>query len=120
MPERDDLGLQPVDLGISGVGQVAGCAHGLQLCLELLAKVGVGTAPVEGGAINGGRGGQGLDVAFPTGWDVTAQEPVDGVPDPGFVVLALLSAESHVYSPVVIGLAASISASTRAARSYSA
>ena len=63
--------------------------------LEFLAQVGVGPGAVEGGPVDGGLAGEGLDVALAAGRDVAAQEPVDGGPDPVLVLLALVGADAH-------------------------
>src|ERR1017187_1814211 len=119
--ESGDLGFQPADLGVTRVGRVAGLADSCQPGFELLAQMGVGAGAVEGGAVHSRFVSEGFDVAFPAGRDLPAKEPVDGGPDPGLVLVALLCAESHVFSPVaVVWAAASISERTRAARSYSA
>jgi hypothetical protein len=61
--ERGDLALEPGDLRVPRVGDLAGLLEGLESLLELLPEVGVGPGAVEGGAVDAGLAGQGLDVA---------------------------------------------------------
>ena len=70
--QRGDLGFQPVDLGFPQVGGAAGLADGGEPGLEFLAQAGVGTGAVEGGAVDAGFAGEGLDIAFAAGRDVAA------------------------------------------------
>jgi hypothetical protein len=72
LSEGGDLGLQPVDLGVSGIGSLAGLADGGEPILELFAQVSVGPVAVEGGAVDSGFAGEGLDVAFAAGRDLAA------------------------------------------------
>src|SRR6266702_2080760 len=113
-----DLVFEAGDLGVAGVGLFAGIAEFFEPLFELGAEVGVGAAAVEGGAVDAGRDGEGLDVAFPAGRDAAVQEPGHGCPDLRLVAGELLPAESHPGSPAAA--ASSIRARTRAARSYSA
>ena len=87
-PECGDLGFEPVDLGVAGVGGGSGLEDGGEPGLELFAEVGVGACAVEGGAVDAGFAGEGLDVAFAAGWQVAVQEPVHGGADFGLVVVA--------------------------------
>ncbi len=117
LPERGILVLEAGDLGVAAVGDIACLLAGLEPGLELLAEVGVGPGAVEGGAVDGCLAGEGLNVALAAGRDVAAEEPVDGGPDPGLVVLALLGADAHYCWAPFWPTAVSISVRTRLARS---
>ena len=114
-PELGDLVLEPFGLGVAGIGLLAGLLDVLELLLELLAQAGVRAAAVEGGAVDAGLAGEGLDVALPAGRDVAAQEAAHGRPDPRLVVQELLAGEPHRGLPAAA--ASSIRSRTRAARS---
>ena len=117
LPERGDLVLEAGDLGVAAVGDVAGLLTGLKPGLEFLAEAGVGPGAVKGGPVDGGLAGEGLDVALAAGRDVAGEEPVDGGPDPGLVLLALLGADAHYCWAPFWPAAVSISVRTRLARS---
>ena len=87
---------QPGDLGVPRIGVFAGLADGGEPAFEFVAQAGVGAGAVERGAVDPGFAGEGLDVAFPAGRDVAVQEPVDGSPDPGLVLAALLGRLSRM------------------------
>src|SRR5215472_16097846 len=110
-----DLFLETGDLGGAGVGSFAGIEEFTEPLLELGAQVGVGAASVKSGAIDVGRRSESLDVTFPAGREVAAEQPGYGGPDLGLVVGELLPAEPHAGSPA----ASSIRSRTRTARSYS-
>ena len=112
-----DLVLEAGDLGVAAVGDVAGLLAGLEPGLEFLAEVGVGPGAVEGGPVDGCLAGEGLDVALAAGRDVAGEEPVDGGPDPGLVLLALVGADAHYCWAPFWPAAVSISVRTRLARS---
>src|ERR1700730_5844030 len=90
-----DLVLETGDLSVAGIGALADIAELLKLLLELSAQVRVRTGAVESGAVDAGRGGEGLDVAFPSGRDVAVEQPGYGRPDLRLVVGELLPAESY-------------------------
>ena len=90
LPERGVLVLEPGDLGVAAVGDVACLPAGLESGLGFLAEAGAGAGAVEGGPA-GGLAGEGLDVALAAGRDVAAEEPVDGGPDTDLVLLSLLA-----------------------------
>ncbi|MYR83348.1 hypothetical protein K7395_00105 [Streptomyces filamentosus] len=64
--------LEPGDLGLARVGDLAGILHRLESSFELDAEVSVGAGAVERGAVDGGLAGEGLDVTFSAGRDLAA------------------------------------------------
>src|SRR6202040_3108336 len=62
----------------------------------------VGASAVEGGAVEAGLAGQGLDVAAAADGDVAAEEPVHGGADTAFFLGSLVGADAHV-SPDCLG-----------------
>jgi hypothetical protein len=64
-----------------GSGGVAGLAEGGEFGFRTLRAGGVGPVAVEGGAVDSGFAGEGIDVAFASGWEVAAEDPVHGGPD---------------------------------------
>ena len=80
------VGFESQDLRVAGVRDIAGLLHRAQALLKFYPKVGVGSSAVEGGAIDTGFYGKGLDIAAPAGWDLAAQESVDGGADPILVL----------------------------------
>jgi hypothetical protein len=81
--------------------------HRAQALLKFYPKVGVGSSAVEGGAIDTGFGGKGLDIAAAAGWDLAAQKSVDGGADPILVLETLGGSDSHVSASLsVLGVVA--------------
>src|SRR6266487_1861598 len=118
-----DFFFLPGDLGVAGVGCVPGLADSVEAVFEFFAEPGVGAGAEERGAVDAGFASEGLDVAFPAGREVAAQQLVHGLADAGFAGVPLLGAEPHGQcSGLVVagGAAASMAAITRTARSYSA
>ncbi|MEV0084744.1 hypothetical protein [Saccharopolyspora sp. NPDC050642] len=113
------VGFESQDLRVAGVRDVAGLLDRAQALLESYPKVGVGASAVEGGAIDTGFYGKGLGIAAPAGWDLAAQESVDGGADPILVLETLGGSDSHVPTSLsALGVvAAPMSAITRDARS---
>lgn len=111
------LGLESGDLSYARVRDLAGLLQGLETPFELDAEVSVGAGAVEVGAVAVGFAGAGLDVAFATGRDLAAQGAIDGGPDAVLVLGSLGCGDSHADASSVVVLAASISVTTRRARS---
>lgn len=94
------------------------CLEAREAVFEFGAQVGVGAVAVEGGAVDVGFVGQGLDVAVSAGRDLAAQQPVHGGADTPFVRGAGRGGDPHALSLfVVCDTVASISVMTRRARS---
>jgi len=66
--ELDDLRLEAVDLGFPRVRDLSSLLQTLEASFELGAEVGVGAGAVEGGAVDAGLVGEGLDVASAAPW----------------------------------------------------
>lgn len=62
-PELGVFCLEPGELGLARVGDLAGLTHDVQASLELDAQMSVGAGAVERGAVDGGIAGEGLDVS---------------------------------------------------------
>src|SRR6266498_5188288 len=71
-----DLVFEPGDLRIPRVGNLTDLLEGLEPLLELDAEGRVGAVAVEGGAVDAGLAGEGLDVAAAAGWELAAQQQV--------------------------------------------
>jgi hypothetical protein len=115
-PELGGLCLEPGDLSLARVGDLAGILQCLDPSFELDAEVSVRASAVERGAVDAGLVGESLDVALSAGRHLSSEEPVHGGPDAVLVLGPLGCGDSHADSSSVV-LAASISATTRRARS---
>jgi hypothetical protein len=108
--ELVDVSPQPFDLRCFRVGRLPAALHLLEALLELDAQVCVGPIAVEGGAVDAGGSGEGLDIAVAVGRQLAAQSPVHRCPDAVLVLDALGGTDSHGSASVSCAvLAASIS-----------
>jgi hypothetical protein len=114
-----DLRLEAGDLGFPRVGDLSGLLQVLEAALEFCAEAGIGAGALEGGAVGSCFAGEGLDVAFAAVRDLAAKEPVHCGSDAVLVLGALGCGDSHSGSRAGAVSAASISATTRSARSQS-